>query len=78
MSLQTGANTFLPPSPVIPQFLLISDITRSNPMVVTVSTSNSYIVGQKVYFSVPFDYGMFQVNGLTDINPDDLEGDEDK
>ena len=65
MSTQYGNNIFLPPSPVIPAFLLISNITRANPCVVTVSTPNSYIAGQVVYFSVPFDYGMFQINGLS-------------
>lgn len=60
-----NANTYLVGSPVIPQFLLISSITQSQSMVVTVSTPNSYIVGQKVYFSVPFSYGMYQANGLT-------------
>lgn len=60
-----GANIFLPPSPVIPMFLVITAISRANPMVVTVSTPNSYVINQLVYFSVPFDYGMFQADGLT-------------
>ncbi len=34
-------------------------------MVVTVSTVNAYVAGQLVYFSIPFNYGMFQLNGLT-------------
>ena len=46
-------------------FLNISAITQTNPMVVTVTTPNAYVVGQKAYFSIPFDYGMFQLNGLT-------------
>lgn len=59
------SNTYLVDSPVIPQFLVITDITQAQFMQVTVSTPNSYIAGQKIYFSVPFDYGMFQANGLT-------------
>lgn len=60
-----NANTFLPPSPVVPMFLIITGITNSIKMIVTVSTPNSYVVGQLAYFSIPFDYGMFQLDGLT-------------
>lgn len=60
-----SANTFLPPSPVAPSFLIITGITNDVQMVVTVSTENQYVVGQKAYFSIPFDYGMFQLDGLT-------------
>ena len=63
MSTMYGNNVYLPGSPVIPMYLLISSITKSNPMVVTVSTPNSYIPGQVAYFSIPFDYGMYQLNG---------------
>ena len=65
MSVQYGNNIFLPPSPVVPPFLLISNITQATNAVVTVTTANSYIAGQRVYFSVPFTYGMFQINGLS-------------
>lgn len=65
MSAQYGANTYLPPSPVVPPFLVITNITNSPNAVVTVSTANQYIAGQVVYFSVPFSYGMFQINGLS-------------
>jgi len=65
VSIQYGNNIYLPPSPVIPKFLVISAITNASNAVVTVTTSNQYIAGQLVYFSVPFDYGMFQINGLT-------------
>lgn len=34
-------------------------------MVVTVTTPNSYVANQLAYFSVPFDYGMFQLDGIT-------------
>lgn len=69
MSLFTdqGANTFLPPSPVVPMTLLISNITRSLPMVITVIDDipgNTYVVGQKIYLSVPNSYGMYQANSL--------------
>jgi hypothetical protein len=60
-----GANTFLPPSPVIPMFLNVVSVSQSNPMVVTVSTPNQYLINQLVYFSIPYDYGMQQLNGVT-------------
>ncbi len=62
-----SANTFLPPTPVIPGFLVITAITQTNPMVVTITDSdeNTYIAGQAVYLSVPASYGMFQANALT-------------
>ncbi len=60
-----SANTFLPPSPVVPPFLIITGITNAVRAVVTVSTPNTYIIGQVIYFSVPFPYGMFQINALT-------------
>lgn len=63
--MTVNGNIYLPGSPVAPAFLVISAITRANQMVVTVTTANSYIVGQNVYFSIPFPYGMFQLNGLT-------------
>lgn len=68
MAFFNGANVYLPPTPVAPGYLLIAAITQSNPMVVTVEDQQSYniyIVGQLVYLSVPFDYGMFQANALT-------------
>lgn len=64
-NVPNNANTFLPPSPVAPMFLLISAITQANPMVVTVSTPNAFVSGQLCYFSIPFDYGMFQLNAMT-------------
>jgi len=36
-----------------------------SPMTITVATPNNYIVGQLVTLTVPFDYGMYQANGLT-------------
>ncbi len=58
-------NVYLAPSPVIPMFLNITAITNANPCQVTTNTANSYVIGQIVKFSVPFDYGMFQINGLS-------------
>lgn len=58
------ANTYLPPCPVIQPFLIVTNITRSNPCVVTVEEENSYIAGQLVRFSVPESYQM-EINGLT-------------
>lgn len=60
-----GANTYLPGQIVIPTFLVIGNISNSRAATVTVTTPNSYIVGQLVYFSVPFTYGMYQINSLT-------------
>lgn len=62
-----SANTYLPPSPVVPGFLLISDITQTYPMVVTIVDSiyNTYVEGQLVTLTVPSSYGMFQANELT-------------
>lgn len=62
-----SVNTYLPPSPVVPGFLLISAITQTNPMVVTVVDSfyNTYIVGQLVHLNVPQDYGMVEADQLT-------------
>lgn len=60
-----SANTFLPPSPVVPQFLVIEDITTTSPMIITVTTDNDYVVGQLVHLSVPETYGMFQADQLT-------------
>lgn len=34
-------------------------------MIVTIVTPNAYVSGQKAYFSVPFDYGMYQLDQLT-------------
>lgn len=62
-----SANTYLPISPVAPPYLLISSITQTNPMVVTVTESNSYIAGQVVHLTVPDDYGMMQANQLNTL-----------
>lgn len=58
-------NPYLAPSPMVPAFLVISGITNAIKPQVTVTTANTYVIGQVVRFSVPFDYGMFQINGLS-------------
>lgn len=60
-----SVNTYLPPSPVVPMFLLISAISQSNPMVITVSTPNNYQPSQLARLNIPPDYGMPQANGIT-------------
>lgn len=50
---------------MVPPFLNITAITNAVRSQVTVNTSNTYVVGQVVRFSVPYDYGMFQINGLS-------------
>lgn len=62
---QNGNNVYLPGTPVAPMFLNITAITNASPMQVTVDTPNAWIVGQLGRFSIPFDYGMFQLDGLT-------------
>lgn len=66
------ANQYLPPVNTIPNSLVITDITRSMPMVVTttlVNTApnprvNTYKIGMNVRLNVPRPYGMYQANGL--------------
>lgn len=64
-----SANVYLPGVIQIPSMLIITAITRAMPMVVTVSVpstgSNTYIVGQLVRLTVPYNYGMFQADNLT-------------
>lgn len=58
-------NIYLPPTQVIPKRLSLVAITNSNPCVVTVLESNSYIVGQSFHFSVPPSYGMVEIDQMT-------------
>lgn len=62
-----NANTYLPGVQVIPGSLLITDITRAFPMVITYTTNagNTYVPGQLVRLNIPVAYGMQQANGLT-------------
>lgn len=65
-------NQYLPGVNTIPNSLLILDITKSLPMVVTVvlfnnapnPRVNTYRVGMNVRLYVPRTYGMYQANGL--------------
>lgn len=75
-----NANTFLAPSPVTPMALDITNITTTNPMVVTVTVGsdqvNQYIAGQKIVFTIPPPYGIIEVNNLvgliTNVDGNDL------
>ena len=66
MTIPNNANTFLPPVKVIPGFLLITNISNTNPMVITFTDSveNTYQVNMCVHLNVPASYGMFQANQL--------------
>jgi len=65
-------NQYLPGVNTIPNSLLILDISKSMPMVVTASLVNTapnprvntYKVGMNVRLYVPRTYGMYQANGL--------------
>lgn len=64
------ANQYLPPVIQTPSSLLITDISRSYPMVVAVEIGNDttqaniYMVGMNVRLIVPWPYKMFQANNL--------------
>jgi len=69
MTIPNDANTYLPGTIQIPSSLTITDISKSYPMVVTVSVNpvteaNTYIEKQLVRLNVPITYGMYQANGL--------------
>lgn len=65
-------NQYLPGVNTIPNSLVITDITKSGPMVVTATLANTapnprvntYRVGMNVKLYVPRTYGMYQANGL--------------
>lgn len=61
----TSSNTYLPISPVVPNTLLISNITQSNQAVVTVTAANTYVIGQVIKLTVPASYGMYQADQLS-------------
>lgn len=86
MIVPNDANTYLPGVIQIPSSIVITEITRSYPMVVTVSLNtiteaNTYIAGQVVKLTIPITYGMWQANGLTpkilSVNDSDLSLDVD-
>lgn len=63
------ANQYLPGVIAIPSSLVIIAITRSYPMVCTITVnpvteSNTYISRQVVRLFIPYSYGMSQANGL--------------
>lgn len=70
MSYPNDANQYLPGVIAIPSSIVITAITKARQMVVTVdvdslSEANTYVMGQSVRLTVPYDYGMWQANGLT-------------
>lgn len=52
---------------VEPQFLYVTEITQATQAVVrtSVDPTQYYVVGMKVHFSVPYSFGMYQMNQLT-------------
>lgn len=69
MSYPNNANQYLPGTIQTPSALVITNITKSYPMVVTivinpVTEANTYTVGQLVRLNIPYSYQMFQANGL--------------
>lgn len=62
-------NQYLPPVIAIPSTLIITNISRSAPMVITFTVppngANTYIIGQVVRLTVPKTYSMYQADGLT-------------
>lgn len=52
---------------VEPEFLYITEITQATQAVVrtSVDPTQHYVVGMKIHFSVPYSFGMTQINGLT-------------
>lgn len=52
---------------VDPQFLFVTEITQANQAVVrtSVDPTQYYAVGMKVHFSIPYSFGMTQMNQLT-------------
>ena len=52
---------------VEPQFLYVTNITKASQAVVTCSVDPTayYVVGMKVHFMVPGDFGMYEISNLT-------------
>lgn len=63
-------NQYLPPVIQIPSALLITNITKSCPMIVSVAVgnattqANTYIIDMAIRLFVPYTYNMHQANGL--------------
>lgn len=69
MTIPNDVNYYLPGTIQIPSSLVITEITKAYPMVVTVivndvSEAETYIPGQLVKLFVPITYKMFQANGI--------------
>lgn len=56
-----------PLNAVEPEFLFITEITKATQAVVRTSVDPTlhYVVGMLIHFSVPYSFGMTQINGLT-------------
>jgi hypothetical protein len=70
MTVANNANTYLPGTIQIPSSLLITAITKDIIARITVevdpiTASNTYIPGQAVLLTIPFQYGMQQANEKT-------------
>jgi hypothetical protein len=70
MTYPNNSNTFLPGTIQIPSSAKIVAATNSNPMQITVvfnpiTQTNTYIAGQLISLFIPYNYGMWQANGLT-------------
>lgn len=69
MTIPNDSNNYLPGTIQIPSSFVITEITKSNPMVITytindLSESFSYVPGQVVRLFVPITYGIFQADNL--------------
>lgn len=54
------------PNPIYqPAMRIISNITKSNPAIVTTTFDHLYITGTIVRIDMPLKYGMQQINGMT-------------
>lgn len=70
MTAPNEANIYLPGTIVIPSALQITNITRDIVAMITaevdsITASNTYIEGQLIQLTIPFEYGMQQANGLS-------------
>ncbi len=50
--------------PVAPSFYFVTAITQATQAQVTTSQANTYVVGQKVEFTIPASFGMVQLNNF--------------
>lgn len=70
MTVPNNANVYLPGTVQIPSSLLITAITKDINAMITaevddVTASNTYIAGQLITLTIPFEYGMQQANKKT-------------